>query len=210
MTTKRGFGIVAIIVAVSVMIVVGATVATVYPFMAKNDRKLAAPQQHEQGNNNFGQLGSEESKLAGDSVSASPSPKPTPSPNATSGNQQTLYTQPQGLYVISLPDGWVVNSTFATNNYSTTKFTSVVGSISITFGTGKDPNGGCSEASLIALADRNINGCYLLQKDGSRILNRAYTETASKIQITIEAYINPPLAQNQSQVVSIIKTIGIK
>lgn len=220
---KNGFGLVTLLITGGILVIVGATVAAAYTFTQKNDRKIGNLQNQESRDSNFGQLEKDESKLnenssgSGD-TSSSPAPgvSPRPAPSNTSSSASTndgdqiTYTQPQGIYLIILPAGWVVNSTFATKTYSTTKFTGPIGNISITLGTGKDPVGGCSEASAIVLADRAISGCYLLQKDGSKILTRAYTKTSGNQQITIEAFINPSLADNQPIITSIIKTIDVK
>ena len=137
-------------------------------------------------------------------VSKSPSPSPTPS------GGPTVYKQPQGKYTITLPLGWVVNSTTATTTYSITKFTGPNGYVAITFGGGKDPIGGCSESSSVTLADRTISGCFLLQKDGSQLLTRTYTKDKAGIDFTIEAYINPPLSDNKPKILDVIKTIDIE
>lgn len=121
----------------------------------------------------------------------------------------TVYTQPQNLYTINLPKGWVVNSTTTVNNYSTTKFTGNEGNISITSGSGKDPIGGCSEVSSIILADRTISGCFLLQKDGSKFLTRGYTKSKGGLEITIEAYMNSPNVKSSPTILEAIKTIDI-
>lgn len=137
------------------------------------------------------------------------SPNPTASPNPSPTGAPMLYKQPQGKYVISLPAGWKFDATSATTTYSATKFTSSIGYIAITFGSGKDPIGGCSETSSIVLADRTIDGCLLLQKDGSQILTRVYTKDSAGIQFTIEAFINSPNSVNLPTILDIIKTIDI-
>lgn len=137
-------------------------------------------------------------------------PSPTPSPTAVTGGAPITYKQPQGKYTIILPSGWIENLTAATSTYSTTKFTGANGYVAITFGSGKDPIGGCSETSSVILADRTINGCYLLQKDGSQLLTRTYTKDKTGIEFTIEAYINPPLSDNKSVVLDVIKSIDIE
>ena len=134
------------------------------------------------------------------------SPSASPTPIASS---ELRYKQPHGKYTIILPAGWAVNNINSTSTYSTTKFTGPDGNISITFGSGKDPFGGCSETTNITLADRTIPSCYLLPKDGSQILTRTYTKDNSGIQFTIEAYINPPLASNKPVIVETIRTIDI-
>lgn len=137
------------------------------------------------------------------------SPSPATSPNPSPSGAPIIYKQPQGKYVITLPAGWKVDATSATTTYSTTKFTSSIGYIAITFGSGKDPLGGCSETSSIVLADRTIDGCLLLQKDGSQILTRVYTKDSAGIQFTIEAFINSPNSVNLPTILGIIKTIDI-
>jgi len=138
---------------------------------------------------------------------ASPIVSPVSSPTAST---PVVYTQPQGKYTITLPSGWIVESTTATTTYSTTIFSGIEGNISITFGSGKDPLGGCSDTTIINLADRTINGCLYLQKDGSRILTRGYTEDVTGIPFTIEALINPDLSINQTLIFSSIATINIE
>ena len=140
---------------------------------------------------------------------ASDEKESTASESDQSSPSSIAYTQPDNLYTITLPAGWIVNSTTAINNYSTTKFTGDEGNISVTFGGGKDPIGGCSEASSIVLADRTISGCFLLQKDGSKLLTRGYTKTKSGLEITIEAYMNSPNAKNSPTVLGSIKTIDV-
>lgn len=145
--------------------------------------------------------------------SASPvvslSPSPLPSPSSSPSGLPTVFRQPQGKYTITLPAGWVVNDPVATSTYSTTKFTSSIGYIAVTFGTGKDPIGGCSETSTIYLADRTISVCLLLQKDGTQLLTRGYTKDSVGIDFTIEAYINNPNAQNRDPILAVIKTLDI-
>lgn len=136
-------------------------------------------------------------------------PSPTLDPTAMGGGPIT-YKQPQGKYTIILPGGWVENLTAATSTYSTTKFTGTNGYVAITFGSGKDPIGGCSETSSVILADRTINGCFLLQKDGSQLLTRTYTKDKAGIDFTIEAHINPSLSDNKSVVLDVIKSIDIE
>lgn len=221
---KNGFGLATLLIAGGILVVVSATIAAAYTLTQKGDRKIGNFKPNELFKNNFGQLEKEESQLTDDSgTSTNATPIPSPSSEATSSptsrggspsssgssGSGTVYKQPQDLYTITLPSGWVVNSTFATNTYSTTKFTGPIGNVSITFGTGKDPLGGCSETSAIVLADRTISGCYLLQKDGSRILTRGITKTSGNLQITIEAFISSPLADNQPVITSIIKTIDV-
>lgn len=206
---KRGSGLPAIIIGVLVVLIAGFGIFAVYTI---NKNRQSSPKIPFPGQNQLKNSDTDDSGLQ----------LPTPSPGGNteeSTNQaqtaqspssgSTQYSQPQGLYSLQLPAGWVVNSTFATKSYSTTKFTGPSGSISITFGAGKDPAGGCSETSAITLADRTAPGCFLLQKDGSRILTRTYIKTKGNQQITVEAYINPPLATNQPKVVSVIGTIDI-
>ena len=213
---KKGFGIFGVVVGIGLLVVGVAGVVGAYYLVNSRDRSTGV--QSVENKQDFGQLEKEEKRLTETESNQTPSPTSSSRANNTggtdalenSGTQTILWEQPEGLYSITLPGGWVVTGTFATKIYSTTKFASQVGDISITFGTGKDPIGGCSEASAVVLADRTISGCYLLQKDGSRLLSRAYTKTAGNLPITIEAYIKAPLAINQQQVVSIIKTIDIK
>lgn len=218
---KKGFSLAVISIGVGVVALIATGIAGAYYF--GDSRKVGSSQSAPNGDNNFGFLDTLESKLTGEpdvvqkpipSPTPAPTPTPTPTPSAqpanTGGSSPTTYTQPQGLYTITLPAGWVVGSTFATQTYSTTTFNGPAGNVAITFGTGKDPLGGCSEPSPVVLADRTISGCYLLQQNGSRILTRAYTTTAGHIPITIEAYLNPPLATNQPQITQIIGTIDIR
>lgn len=216
---KKGFSLTVILIGVAVLVLIGTGIAGAYYY--GNNRKVGSSQTSPDSDSNFGFLERLENKLTGQpdvvqkpipSPTPIPAPTPTPSPRPanTGGSSPTTYTQPQGLYTITLPAGWVVGSTFATQTYSTTTFNGSAGNVAITFGTGKDPLGGCSEASAVYLADRTISGCYLLQQNGSRILTRAYTTTAGHIPITIEAYINPPLATNQSVITQIIGTIDIR
>lgn len=205
---KKGFGIVAVLIFVGVLVMVGSVIAAAV--ILNNDSadiatetKLEQERQDRNKDDEFGVLNQEDSALN----LATPSPSPEAESSATSA--PSVFTQPQGLYKITLPASWVVNSTFATKTYSTTKFVGPIGSISITFGDGKDPVGGCSEASAITLADRIISGCFLLQKDGSRILTRAYTKDKAGMTITVEAYMSAPLASNQPAVISVVKSIDI-
>jgi hypothetical protein len=152
--------------------------------------------------------------------SSRPSPSPTPSPKSSPGTSPsaspspvgspTTYIDPTGKYKIIIPADWVVDGVTATTTYSTRKFTGPNGYVAITFGAGKDPIGGCSEVSNVELFDRTIAGCYLLQKDGSQILTRAYTKDKAGIDFTIEAYINAPLSYHRPVVLSVIKTIDIE
>jgi len=150
------------------------------------------------------------------SASAIPSPTPVtktspePSPSLGPSPSPTTYIAPGGKYKITIPADWVVNGTMASQTYSTTKFTGPNGYVAITFGSGKDPIGGCSETSNVELADRTISGCFLLQKDGSQILTRAYTKDKMGIDFTIEAYINSPLSYHRPVVLSVIGTIDIE
>ena len=215
---KKGFGLVPILIGVGILIILGAGVVTAVNI--NNNRKMDGPASSKT-DDDFGFLDRLEEKLTGQSgetvepvPAATPTPVPTvtPSPTPSTGGSLTSYTysQPQGIYSITLPPGWVVGSTFATTTYSTTTFAGNNGTVSITFGTGKDPIGGCSEPSAVVLADRTISGCYLLQQNGSTILTRAYTKTSGNLPITIEAYINTPLATNQPVVTQIISTIDIR
>lgn len=215
---KKGFSLKLVLIIVGILVLLGAGILGAYA-IRKNEAKTA---QSSGNSENFGFLDKLEDKLTGaPDVVQKPIPSPTPTPVSTptptpagtntNGTASSFtYTQPQGIYTITLPAGWVVGSTFATQTYSTTTFNGAQGNIAITFGTGKDPLGGCSEPSAVFLADRTISGCYLLQQNGSRILTRAYTTTAGNIPITVEAYINPPLAANQPVVTAIIKTIDIR
>lgn len=149
------------------------------------------------------------SKGPSPNLDATPEATPSSSPGSGGGVSYT-YKQPQGKYTITLPGDWIVNKTTTISAYSTTKFTGSNGYVAITFGSGKDPIGGCSETSNIALADRTIAGCYLLQKDGSQILTRAYTKDKAGVDFTIEAYINSPLSTNKPVVLDVIETIDIE
>lgn len=132
------------------------------------------------------------------------------SPSPASGAVTTsVYQQPQGKYSLTLPSNWLLNSTNATNTYSTSKFTGPNGNISITFGTGKDPAGGCSDYGTVYLADRTLSGCFLLQRDGSQLLTRVYTNDKAALPYTVEAYINSPLTVNKDVVLGIIRSIQI-
>lgn len=147
-------------------------------------------------------------------LTPAPSTRPTPtaSPKASRSPTDSPYTykEPGGKYTITIPAGWVVNRTTSTTTFSTTKFTGPNGYVAITFGSGKDPIGGCSETTNVELADRTIAGCFLLQKDGSQILTRAYTKDKAGIDFTIEAYMNPPLSYHRPVVLDVIKTIDIE
>lgn len=219
---KKGFGLVPVLIGVGVLVVLGAGIVAAYN-ISNNNRSIDQVGSSKDTDSNFGFLDKLEETLTNkpnDAVqpipvaTPTPAPSPTPAPqsNSTGGGSTTssTYTQPQGIYAITLPPGWVVGSTFATTTYSTTTFNGPHGNIQITFGTGNDPLGGCSEASAVVLADRTVSGCYLLQKNGSRILTRTYTTTSGNLPITIQAYINPPLATNQPIVTSIIGTIDIR
>ena len=131
------------------------------------------------------------------------SPSPSASPSAS------VYKDPQGKFSLTLPADWVANSTDKASTYTTTKFTGPNGNISITYGTGKDPQGGCSETTSIKLFDRSIAGCFLMQKDGSQILTRAYTTDTFGVQFTIEAYFNAPSSTTRDAILKTIKTIDI-
>lgn len=138
-----------------------------------------------------------------------PQPSSVPSVSPSPSGLPTVFRQPQGKYTITLPAGWVANEPVATSTYSTTKFTSSIGYVSVTFGSGKDPIGGCSETSTITLADRTISGCLLLQKDGTQLLTRGYTKDSAGIDFTVEAYINNPSAQNRDPILAVTKTLDI-
>lgn len=208
-----------VLVGVGVLVLIGTGIAGAYYFA--NNRRTSNAQTSPNGDKNFGFLDKLEDKLTGQpDVVQKPIPSPTPTPLTTptplaqptnaGGVSSTAYTQPQGIYTIILSAGWVVGSTFATTTYSTTTVNGPNGNIAITFGTGKDPAGGCSETSAVILADRTISGCYLLLQNGSRILTRAYTKTSGNLPITVEAYIKPPLATNQPLITQIIGTIDIR
>lgn len=137
-------------------------------------------------------------------ASAAPTPISTPSPLTP-----TLHKQPQGKYTLTLPAGWKVQGTSSTKTYSTTKFEGQGGSVSITFGTGKDPIGGCSETTSVTLYDRTISACFILQKDGSQIMTRGYTKDVTGIDFTIEAVFSSPISINRPLILDIIKTIDI-
>lgn len=197
---KRGFAFIAVALVIGGLIIIGSGILTARFILDKNSAKSPTVASYDAPKNapvekptNISSSGEKESTGGSDANI------PTP----------TVYTQPESLYTITIPAGWVVNSTTAINNYSTTKFTGNEGNISVTKGSGKDPIGGCSEASSIVLADRTISGCFLLQKDGSKLLSRGYTKTKSGLEITIEAYINSPNAKNLPTILGSIKTIDI-
>jgi len=137
------------------------------------------------------------------SVVPSPISTPTPLP-------PTIYRQPQGKYTLTLPSGWKVLETTAAKTYSTTKFGGQGGQVSVTFGSGKDPIGGCSETTQVTLYDRTISACFILQKDGSQIMTRGYTKDVTGIDFTVEAIFSSPLSLNRSFVLDIIKTLNIE
>jgi len=143
-------------------------------------------------------------------ISSSANSSPIVSPLPTGGPGPTIYRQPQDKYTITLPSGWKVDKISATKTYSTTTFDGPSGNISITFGTGKDPIGGCSETTNLQLADRTISACFLLQKDGSQLITRGYTKDKAGLDFTIEAYINSPSNTNGPIILDIIKTIDIE
>ncbi|MBI3342384.1 hypothetical protein HY024_04655 [Candidatus Curtissbacteria bacterium] len=209
---QKGFSLITVLIGIGIFVLIGSVVAATLVFKQSKDVATtsgAGPQAKDKNSTDqFSQLDKTGNPIAGAPAQSSPIPSTTPLPS-TAPASATLYKQPQDLYQLTLPSGWVVASTFATKTYSTTKFSGPIGNISITFGSGKDPSGGCSETSSITLADRIISGCYLLQKDGSRILTRAYTSDKAGLPITVEAYINAPLASNQPEVVSVLKTIDI-
>lgn len=175
---------------------------------SKSSPKPTPVQKNPSNNQDSGNYNYQE-KNSTSSTQTSPTPNLSPLPTPLDTGP-TTYTQPQGKYEIKLPSGWSYNSTNATSTYSTTKFTGPIGYVAITFGIGKDPVGGCSEKSAVELFDRSISGCYLLQKDGSQILTRAYTKDATGIDFTIEAYINPPLSTNKPAVLDVIKSVNIE
>jgi hypothetical protein len=215
---KKGFSLALILIVVGILVVVGGGAVGAYTI---HRNRVLNNGQNPANSDNFGFLDKLESNLTGKpnevqkpipspTPTPVPTPTPTPQPASTGASASFTYTQPQSIYNITLPTGWVVGSTFATLTYSTTTFNGQQGNVAITFGTGKDPLGGCSEASAVYLADRTISGCYMLQQNGSRILTRAYTKTSGNLPITIEAYINPPLATNQPVITQIIGTIDIR
>ncbi len=208
---KKGFAFI-IVIAVIGLILIGGVSAFV---AAKNFSKNNAPRKFDFG---ISPLPSGKKEV----IYASPVPPPyvNATPNANSNQslapgldsgqgQGTIYSQPQGKYKISLPSDWKFDSTNASATYSTTKFTGTSGNISITYGSGKDPLGGCSETTNIQLIDRTVPGCLLLQKDGSQILTRVYTKDSAGINYTIEAYINAQISFNRPAILNIIKTIAI-
>ncbi|KKQ90142.1 MAG: hypothetical protein UT12_C0001G0010 [Candidatus Curtissbacteria bacterium GW2011_GWC2_38_9] len=209
---KRGIAFIAILVVFGIVAAVGASGFVV----AKNFTDTDAPRQFEL----FGKPRPTPSPRTTpspqfrtpsprSSPSANPSirPSPTALPSPTGG--PIVYRQPQGKYTITLRAGWVVNRTIDSKTYSTTTFNGPNGNISITFGTGKDPIGGCSETTSLQLADRTISACFLLQKDGSQIITRGYTKDKAGLDFTIEAYINSPSNANRQIILDIIKTIDI-
>lgn len=133
-----------------------------------------------------------------------PSTSPIPSPSPS------LYRQPQGKYTILLPGDWKLENTNSGATYSTTKFSGGNGSISITFGSGKDPIGGCSETTSVVLYDRTISSCFILQRDGSQFMTRGYTKDKAGLDFTVEAIFNSPLAIQRPVVLEIIKSIDIE
>lgn len=208
---KRGFALI-VVVAVIGLILIGGVSAYV---AAKNFSNIEAPRK-------FDTVGSPLPTGKTKVIYASPPVTPyntssqdtdvnqsqAPGLETTQG-QPTVYSEPKGKYKISLPADWSFSGTNTTATYSTNKFSGNSGSISITFGSGKDPFGGCSETTNISLADRTIQGCFLLQKDGSQILTRAYTKDSKGIDYTIEAYINPQISFNRPAILEIIKSIAI-
>ena len=205
---KHGFAFIAILVILGFMVAIGAGGYT----LARNFTTTDAPRQFEF----FGKLKPTPSPKSTPSPrfspSASPSVKPSSSssPSPTGGPGLIVYRQPQGKYTITLPTGWKVDKISATKTYSTTTFTGPNGNISITFGTGKDPIGGCSETTSLQLADRTISACFLLQKDGSQIITRGYTKDKAGLDFTIEAYINFQSNTNRPIILDIIKTVDIE
>lgn len=197
---KRGFAIISVALVIGALIIIGSGIFTAKFILNKNSAKSPRVA-------NYG----EQKNIPEDKPSATNSSDKEDITRESEESVQTptVYAHPENLYTITMPAGWVVNSTTAINNYSTTKFTGNEGNISITHGSGKDPIGGCSEASSIVLADRTISGCFLLQKDGSKLLSRGYTKTKSGLEITIEAYINSPNAKNLPTILGSIKTIDI-
>lgn len=207
---KKGFAFI-IVIAVIGLILIGGISAYV---AAKNFSKTDAPRKFDFASS---PLPTGQPKV----IYATPPVAPQTSTTDTNTNQSqapglensqglpTVYTEPKGKYKISLPADWKFNGTNATATYSTSKFTGTSGDISITFGSGKDPFGGCSETTSIILADRTIPGCFLLQKDGSQVMTRAYTKDSKGIDYTIEAYINPQISFNRPDILAIIKSIEI-
>lgn len=207
---KKGFALI-VIIAVIGLILIGGVSAYV---AAKNFSKTDAPRKFDFTSS---PLPTGKPKV----IYASPPVAPQASTTDTNiGQSQApglensqglpiVYSEPKGKYKISLPADWKFNGTSATATYSTSKFTGTSGDISITFGSGKDPFGGCSETTSIILADRTIPGCFLLQKDGSQVMTRAYTKDSKGIDYTIEAYINPQISFNRPDILAIIKSIEI-
>ena len=205
---KRGFAFIAVALVIGGLIIVGSGILTARVFFNKDSSKNSGITSGDEQENNLPEKeagANGQNKLNPTSQDKDPASAPTLGSLAT----PTVYTQPKNLYTITLPKGWTQNLTTAVNNYSTTKFTGPEGNISITIGAGKDPIGGCSEASSIKLADRTISGCFLLQKDGSKILTRGYTKTKSGLEITTEAYANSPNALNLPEILASVKTIDI-
>lgn len=205
---KRGFAIIALALVFGVLIIIGSGYLTARFLFNKNSNQNPKNSAGESAQKDSAQRTEKTNgKLRDDSLNLQA--KESTDSGKNQEIQTTTFIQPQNLYTIILPAGWVVNSTTAVNNYSTTKFTGNEGNISITFGSGKDPAGGCSETSSIVLADRTISGCFLLQKDGSKLLGRGYSKTKSGLEITIEAYMNSPNALNSPTILGSIKTIDI-
>lgn len=212
---RKGFAFIPVVAIIGLLLIAGGGLA-----VAKNFSFLGGPRTFGQGFNmgNFGKIKIKpETPIAkpSDTPSKSPpaaakSPDVSPTPSSSPSGSPTVYKQPQGKYTLTLPAGWSVGKTTAAAAYSTTIFTGPNGNISITFGNGKDPIGGCSETNSIELADRTISGCYLLQKDGSQLLTRAYTKDKTGIEFTIESYINASLSSNKPAILSVIKTIDIE
>lgn len=206
---KKGFAFIAVALVFGGLILVGSGILTARYFLNKNSAenvdtssKKSSKEASEESSGSDSRLNEDSSETKSNKNSNEDKPK-------ASLQAQTVYTQPQNIYTMTLPKGWQANPVVAVNNYSTTKFTGPEGNISITIGSGKDPIGGCSESSSIALADRTISGCFLLQKGGSKILTRGYTKSKSGLELTIEAYFNSPNAINFPTILETVKTIDI-
>lgn len=208
---RKGFALLAAVLVIGGLIVIGSGIVTARFLLSKNStQNQNVSTSNESEKSDSGQAPTRTGRQSAENPSfASEEATSTASDSEEILKTVTAYTQPQNLYSITMPSGWVVNSTVATGSYSTTKFTGSEGNISISFGDGKDPIGGCSETSSIVLSDRIIPGCFLLQKDGSKLLTRAYTKTKGGLKITIEAYINSPNALNSPVILDAVKTIDI-
>lgn len=213
---NKGFGVITLLLGIGLFVLLGSGIAAATVLNKKNN---APPKDSQSKSNN--KTTDQDKKGQFNGVF----PSPPSEPNQTGENQNeatpssttqavgttspTIFEQPAKLYKITLPTGWVTNSTLSTNTYSTTTFSGPSGNISVTFGSNKDPIGGCSDPVTLILSDRVIPACFLLKKDGSRLISRGYTKSSGNLQMTIEGYINTPLNSNEKTVLDIIKTIDI-